>query len=55
MKIIFHAGRYFLLLTRVFSKPEKGRVFFKLILREVENLGVNSLGIVLIISVLVPV
>ena len=51
MNFFFHIGRYFLLLLRVFSKPDKGRIFFKLILREVENLGVNSLGIVLIISV----
>jgi len=51
MKIFFHAGRYFLLLSRVFSKPDKGRMFFKMIIREIENLGINSLGIVLIISV----
>ena len=51
MKIIFHTGRYFLLLARVFSKPDKGRIFFKQIIKEIENLGINSLGIVLIISV----
>ncbi|MBN1252910.1 MAG: ABC transporter permease [Bacteroidales bacterium] len=51
MKIIFHTGRYFLLLAKVFSRPEKGKIYFKLILREIENLGINSLGIVIIISV----
>ena len=51
MKIMYHAGRYFLLLGRVFSKPEKGKIFFKQVIKEIENLGINSLGIVLIISV----
>ncbi len=51
MKIIYHAGKYFLLLSRVFSKPEKAKIFFKQVIKEIENLGVNSLGIVLIISI----
>ena len=38
-------------MRRVFSKPEKARVFFKLFIREIEMLGINSLGIVIIISV----
>jgi phospholipid/cholesterol/gamma-HCH transport system permease protein len=38
-------------MRRVFSKPEKARIFFKLFIREIEMLGINSLGIVIIISV----
>lgn len=38
-------------MQRVFSKPEKARVFFRLFIREIEMLGINSLGIVIIISV----
>ena len=51
MKIIYHAGKYFLLLARVFSKPEKAKIFFRQVIKEIENLGINSLGIVLIISI----
>lgn len=51
MRIFFHIGRYFILLTKVFSRPEKRSVYIKLIIREMDSLGINSLGIVLIISV----
>lgn len=51
MNLLYHIGHYFLLLKRVFSKPEKAGVFFRLFIREVEMLGINSLGIVIIISV----
>lgn len=43
-------GRYMLLMNRVFSKPERMRMFFKQYLKEVEQLGINSIGIVLLIS-----
>ena len=51
MNLLYHIGNYFLLMRRVFSKPEKARIFFKLFIREIEMLGINSLGIVIIISV----
>lgn len=51
MKLFFHLGRYFLLLTKVFVKPEKFRIYFKQFLKEVELLGLNSIGIVVVISV----
>jgi len=51
MTFLFHFGQYVLFLKRVFNKPEKISVFFKQILKESESLGVNSLGIVTIISV----
>lgn len=50
MKTLYHFGQYFILLNRVFRKPEKWKVFFRSVLRELENLGVNSVGIVMIIS-----
>lgn len=40
-----------LFLSRVISKPERGRVFFAQIIKEIYKLGVNSVGIVVIISV----
>jgi len=51
MNIFFHIGRYFVLLNKVFSKPEKHNIFFRLIIREMNSLGINSIGIVVIISV----
>jgi phospholipid/cholesterol/gamma-HCH transport system permease protein len=44
-------GRYLLLMKRVFTKPDKGRIFRKQIIIEIDNLGVDSLWIVAIISV----
>ena len=43
-------GKYFSLLKQVFSKPENRSVYFKKVLVEMVNLGVNSLAIVSIIS-----
>ena len=43
-------GQYFLLLRRVFSIPERKTIFFKQLILEIEKIGLNSLGIVIIIS-----
>jgi len=51
MKLFSEIGKYFLLMGKVFSVPEKGRVYYKQIFREIESLGINSIGIVIIISV----
>lgn len=48
--IFFHIGRYYIMMTRVFSKPEKMSVYRNEFLFEIENLGLNSLSIVSIIS-----
>jgi len=50
MGIFFHVGRYFVLMAKVFSKPERGRVYLRQTIKEVDVLGLNSLGIVVIIS-----
>ena len=44
-------GKYLLLMLKVFRKPEKMHVFRKQLILEVNSLGVESLGIVAIISV----
>ena len=49
--IFFHIGRYYALIARAFSKPEKNYVFRKRIFEEIDNLGIGSIGIVLIMSV----
>lgn len=43
-------GKYIILMNRTFSRPERMRMFFKQYLKELEQLGVNSIGIVLLIS-----
>ncbi len=50
MQFIYHFGRYVLFLKRVFSKPEKLRIFIKQIINEADSLGISSIGIVTIIS-----
>lgn len=46
-------GRYIMLMGRVFSKPEKHRIYLRQTLIEIENLGLNSVGIVIIISIFI--
>ena len=43
-------GRYIQLMGRTFSVPERMRMFFKSYVKEMAQLGVNSIGIVLLIS-----
>lgn len=43
-------GRYLQLMGRTFSRPERMRMFLKQYFREMSQLGVNSIGIVLLIS-----
>lgn len=53
MRIFFHIGRYFLMLKRVFGRPEKHRIYIKQLFREIDSLGVNSVWIVIIISLFI--
>lgn len=43
-------GRYVMLMNRTFSVPERMRMFWKQYVKEMAQLGVNSIGIVLLIS-----
>jgi phospholipid/cholesterol/gamma-HCH transport system permease protein len=45
-----HAGQYFLLMLKVFKRPEKNRIFWRQVLVEVDQLGVQSVWIVAFIS-----
>ncbi len=49
--LLYHIGRYVLLLKKVFSRPEKGRVYLNQTLDELVTIGFNSVGIVVIISI----
>ena len=50
MNYLKHIGKYFLMLRQVFRKPQKWSVFRELFFREVEDLGLKSLGIIMFIS-----
>lgn len=50
----FHIfGRYVILMSRVFARPEKHSIYLKQTIKEIENLGLNSVGIVIIISIFI--
>lgn len=46
-----HIGRYILLMRLVFKQPEKKSIYFRQILIEIEHLGLDSVGIVVFISI----
>jgi len=50
MKFLYNLGRYFILLKRVFERPEKQSIYRRRFFDEIEKLGLNSIGIVFIIS-----
>ncbi|MDG5800900.1 ABC transporter permease [Marinilabiliaceae bacterium ANBcel2] len=50
MSFLFHIGRYILFVKRVFARPLKPRIFFKKVITEIDTLGINSVGIVFVIS-----
>lgn len=51
MDFFFHAGRYFLLMVQVLKRPENPSIYRRQIVVEMDYLGIQSLGIVSIISV----
>ncbi len=48
--MFYHFGSYFVLLRKVFSKPEKWKIYYRQFMYELNNIGINSLGIVVIVS-----
>jgi len=50
MNYFEHVGKYFIMLKQVFKKPQKWSVFRETLFREIEDLGLKSLGIVMFIS-----
>ncbi len=53
MKFLFHVGRYFWMLGKVFTRPERHKIYIRQLFNEIEALGLNSVGIVVIISVFI--
>jgi phospholipid/cholesterol/gamma-HCH transport system permease protein len=50
MKFLYHLGRWALLIRKVFARPERHKIYYKQVIREMETLGINSIGIVAVIS-----
>ena len=50
VKPVTKFGDYLVLMGRVFSRPERFRMYFKQYVNEMVQLGINSIGIVLLIS-----
>ncbi len=53
MHLLQHTGEYFLLMQRVFRRPDRGRMFWRQYAREIEKQGLQSLPIVIIISIFI--
>jgi len=51
MKLLAVIGKYFHLMATVFSKPVRRSIFVKRVLDEIEQIGVDSLWIVSVVSV----
>lgn len=50
MNILSNIGKYFIMISIVFSKPEKMKIFRKRLFEEVQNIGINSIPIVALLS-----
>jgi phospholipid/cholesterol/gamma-HCH transport system permease protein len=50
IKVISNTGDYIMLMRRVFTRPQKGRIFWQRLLDEIQGLGIESIGIVAFIS-----
>src|SRR3954467_3729235 len=47
---LFHIGRYILMIRRCFAPPERAAMYWKETLRQMSNIGVGSLVIIMLIS-----
>ena len=50
LRYLTQIGRYFLMIKDVFKRPTKAKVMYQLILKEIDDLVIGSLGIVAFIS-----
>ncbi len=53
LKLFEQIGSYFLLMGKVFSKPEKMSIYRRRIIFEMDALGMNSIGLTAIISIFI--
>jgi phospholipid/cholesterol/gamma-HCH transport system permease protein len=50
LQVLPEIGSYVLLMRRVFARPQKGKIFWNQLMTEIEQLGLESFGIVAFIS-----
>jgi phospholipid/cholesterol/gamma-HCH transport system permease protein len=50
-KAMHQLGCYFLFLKKTFARPENYKMYYRQMIREIQKLGVNSIPIVIIISI----
>jgi phospholipid/cholesterol/gamma-HCH transport system permease protein len=50
MTYLEHVGKYFIMLGSVFKRPQKFNIFYQASMKEVEDLGIKSIGIIMFIS-----
>ncbi len=53
MNFFHQLGKYSVFLTRIFARPDKPSLYFKQIIFEIIQLGYNSVGIVILVSVFI--
>lgn len=53
MSLLTHLGRYILMLKGMFSKPENVKMYWKELMHQSSEIGIGSLGIVMIISIFI--
>ena len=53
LKFFEHVGRYFMLMGKVFSRPEKISIYRRRIVYETASLGLDSIGLTAIISIFI--
>ncbi len=53
MKFFYHIGQFFFMLSRVFARPEKHKMYIRQLFHEIDTLGVNSVWLVIIISIFI--
>jgi phospholipid/cholesterol/gamma-HCH transport system permease protein len=51
MGLLRHIGKYYLMMVKVFSRPERRSIYVRQTLLEVDKIGVQSLGIVALLSI----
>jgi phospholipid/cholesterol/gamma-HCH transport system permease protein len=50
MQVFNHIGRFFILMRATFRRPEQWRLFLRLTIDEIDKIGVQSVGIVALLS-----
>jgi len=53
MNLIIHLGRYFLFIVKIFSRPEKTKIWVRQFFKEIQKLGMSSVGIIVLVSLFI--